>query len=128
MTVEEIVLNYALLGDNGASDFADWYKINKDAGTLSNLERISLQLNDISDVGVIALAKALCSTGTGCDTSPVKELSLHTNDIGYGGAQAVANLIAGTDKGLEIINLGENHIGESGGTALGVVSIIYSYD
>ena len=91
MTVEEIVLNYALLGDNGASDFADWYKINKDAGTLSNLERISLQLNDISDVGVVALAKSLCSTGTGCDTSPVKELSLHTNDIGYGGAQAVAN-------------------------------------
>ena len=25
---------------------------------------------------------------------------------------------------VEIINLGENHIGESGGTALGVVSII----
>ena len=124
--VEDMILNYTLLGDNGVTEFSNWYASNQQSSTPSNIERIALQLNDVSDTGVIALAAALCSTQTGCDTSPVKVLSLHTNDIGYGGAKAIADIITNTDKGLEIINLGENHIGETGGEALGIVSKVYN--
>ena len=124
--IDDMVLNYTLLGDTGVKEFANWYASNQQSSTPSNIERIALQLNDVSDVGVQALATALCSTQSGCDTSPVKVLSLHTNDIGYGGAKAIADIITNTDKGLEIVNLGENHIGETGGTVLGNVSKGYS--
>ena len=125
LSVEDMVLNYTLLGNNGVKEFANWYVSNQQSSTPSNIERIALQLNDVSDLGVQALAHALCSSQTGCDTSPVKILSLHTNDIGYGGAKAIADIITNTDKGLEIINLGENHIGETGGEVLGIVSKVY---
>eukprot|EP00944_MAST-04C_sp_MAST-4C-sp1_P008336 g8336.t1 len=118
LTIENMILNYSVMGDGGAKTFADWYTSSRPA----SLQRVLLQLNDISDIGVKAVTKALCPANTGCDTSPVKELSFHSNDIGYDGAAAVAKLLVNTDRGLEIVDLGENHIGESGGTVLGNVS------
>ena len=118
LSVENMILNYSVMGDGGAKTFAEWYTSSRPP----SLQRVLLQLNDISDNGVQAVTKALCSANTGCDTSPVKELSFHSNDIGYGGAAAIAKLLVNTDRGLEIVDLGENHIGESGGTVLGNVS------
>lgn len=118
LNVENMILNYSVMGDGGAKTFADWYTSSRPA----NLQRVLLQLNEISDPGVEAVTSALCPADTGCDTSPVKELSFYSNDIGYSGAAAVAKLLVNTDRGLEIVNLAENHIGESGGTVLGNVS------
>ena len=81
----------------------------------TNLKQISIRNSNMSDKQLLPIVQAL--TGH----SSLEKLSLYGNRIGncmYGGCEALVTLLEDPNCNIHTINLGENHIGNVGTTAL----------
>ena len=78
----------------------------------ANLKQISIMYSNISDEHILPIVQAL--TGH----SSLETLTLSRNRIGNAGCETIATLLEDPNCNIHTINLGENHIGYVGATAL----------
>ncbi|CAF1347113.1 unnamed protein product [Adineta ricciae] len=93
--LEVLNISYCAIADSGACLLAS--VVNS-----SNLKRLDLEANDISDSGVEHLAKALETNTT------LLDLSLKLNRISSQGVNKLTKALVGDSTCLEILNLGAN--------------------
>jgi Ran GTPase-activating protein (RanGAP) involved in mRNA processing and transport len=108
-TLEELLLSDNVVGDEGVATLSEGLK--RDDHAVSNLRRLELNWNEISDVGAGHLAQVLL------ENAVLKSLSLASNAIGDRGVVAIAEALP-SDLALQYLNISSNQVEDAGAKVL----------
>jgi Ran GTPase-activating protein (RanGAP) involved in mRNA processing and transport len=111
-TLEELFLSDNIVGDEGVASLSEG--LQRDEHAVSNLHRLELNWNEISDVGAGHLAQVLS------ENAVLKSLSLASNAIGDRGVVAIAGTLP-SDLGLQYLDISSNQVEDAGAKVLAQV-------